>query len=151
MATNTNLFDNIRFRAFNGNATNFETPTGTLKMALVTSAYTPNQNTNDFWDDVSANEVSGTGYTAGGNALANPTVTLSGAGLVTVDADDPATWAQDGSGFSNARRAVIYEDSGTASTSPVVAYSDDFGQDLGNVGGDLTIALDAAGLFTSPR
>ena len=124
---------------------------GTLRVALVTSAYTPNQNTDDFWNDVSANEVSGTNYTAGGNAAASPTYTMSGAGLETFDASDPATWAQDAAGFSNARRAILYYDTGTASTSRLVAYSDDFGSDRGNTGGDFSISFDAAGIYTNAR
>ena len=39
--------------------------TDTFKAMLVTSSYTPNKDTHDFRDDVT-NEVSGTGYTAGG-------------------------------------------------------------------------------------
>lgn len=124
---------------------------GTLKVAIVTSSYTPNQNTHDFWDDVSTNEVSGTGYTAGGNALASPTISMDGSGNVTLDADDPSTWSQDGSGFSNGRRYIVYYDTSTGSTSRLVAYSNDAGADFGNVAGDLTLAVNASGLYTSAR
>lgn len=123
---------------------------GTLKCALVTSAYTPDQNLHDFWDDVSANEVSGTGYTAGGNACTGITVSLSGAGLVTFDCNNPATWTQDAAGFSNAVRAVLYWDTGTPGTSRLLAYSDAFTAG-GNVAGDFSIEMDAAGVFTSAR
>ena len=37
----------------------------TIKVMLVTSAYTPDQDAHDFKDDIT-NEISGTGYTAGG-------------------------------------------------------------------------------------
>ncbi len=123
---------------------------GTLKVALVDAGYTPDQNLHDFFDDIT-NEVTGTGYTAGGNAAASPTYTLSGVGLITFDASDPATWAQDAAGFSTARRAILYYDTGTASTSRLVAYSDDFGADRGNVSGDFSIAFDAAGIYTQAR
>ena len=43
----------------------------TIKLALVTASYTPNQDTHDMWDDVSANEVSSSGYSAGGATLAS--------------------------------------------------------------------------------
>ncbi len=122
---------------------------GTLKVALV-DATTPDQNLHDFFDDI-ITEVIGTGYTAGGNAAASPTYTLSVAGLITFDASDPATWAQDAAGFSTARRAILYYDTGTASTSRLVAYSDDFGADRGNVSGDFSIAFDAAGIYTQAR
>jgi len=124
---------------------------GTLRVALVTATYTPNQNTHEFWSDVSANEVSGTNYTAGGNAAANATVTMDAAGLVKFDADDPAAWLQSATGFSNARRAIIYYDTGIATTSRLVAYSNDFGADKGNTGGDFSIAFDANGIYDQAR
>jgi hypothetical protein len=118
----------------------------TIKVALVTSSYTPSRATHDFWDDVSTNEVSGTNYTAGGNEVASKTVTTA-ANVTTWDAADPATWSQSGTGFSNARYAILYKDTGTPSTSPLVAYHD-FGSDKGNVDGDLTVQLDSAGIAT---
>jgi len=124
--------------------------TGTLKVALVLTGYTTDQNLHDFFSDIT-NEVSGTNYTAGGNAAASPTYTLSGAGLITFDAADPATWSQSGAGFSTARRAILYYDTGTAATSRLVAYSEDFGADRGNVSGDFSIAFDAAGIYTQAR
>lgn len=148
MAVNLNLYDTHRKKRID--------PTdgavsGTLKCALVTSAYVPDQNLHDFWDDVSAAEVSGTGYTAGGNDLLNVLVSMDTAGLVTFDADDPAQWAQDAAGFSNARRAILYWDTGTPATSRLLAFSDDFGADYGNVSGPFSITLNASGIFTSAR
>jgi len=148
---NWNLYDKFREGNFDGNAINFETPGGNgLKIALVTSTYTPDQNLHDFFDDIT-NEVSGTNYTAGGNVCANGAATVDGSGNVKVDADDPATWSQSGTGFSNARRAILYHDTGTAATSRLIAYSDAFSADKGNVDGDFTITLDSAGIFTSAR
>ncbi len=117
----------------------------TIKIMLATNTYTPDRAAHDFKDDVT-NEVSGTNYTAGGNAIANKTVTVAG-NVVKWDADDPATWSQSGSGFSNARKAIMYKDTGTPGTSPLIAYYD-FGSDKGNVSGDLTLQLDAAGIAT---
>jgi hypothetical protein len=45
----------------------------TIKCALVTNAYTPNEDHN-LWSDVSDNEASGVSYTAGGATLAGKTV-----------------------------------------------------------------------------
>ncbi len=37
----------------------------TFKVALMGSGFTPDQDTQDFWDDISANEIAaGNGYTA---------------------------------------------------------------------------------------
>lgn len=51
----------------------------TFSARLLTTAYTPNLDTHDDWADVSANEAAGTGYTAGGQALASKTVTFTAA------------------------------------------------------------------------
>lgn len=119
---------------------------------LVTASYTPNQNTDQFVTTPIASEVTGTGYTARGNACATPTWTgPDGAGLMTFDASDPAIWAQNAAGFSTARRAVLYYDTGTDGTSTLVAYTDDFGAAAGNVAGDFVILFNVAGIYTAPR
>lgn len=150
MATTLNLYD--QWRDHVADPARAAATAGTLKCAIVTGAYTVDQNLHDFWNDAQANEVSGTNYTAGGNACASPTWTgPDGAGLLTFDASDPATWTQHASGFSNGRRAIIYYDTGTPSTSRLVAYTNDFGADSGNVAGDFSVAINAAGIYTSPR
>ena len=112
----------------------------TIKLALVNSTYTPAQ-THDYFTDASANEVSGTNYTAGGEVV-TVTVTESG-GTVTVDGSD-VTWTQNAGGFSNARYAILYKD---AVTDPMIGYID-FTSDKGNVQGDLTVQWNASGIFT---
>ena len=47
--------------------------TDDLQAALISSAYAPDYDLHDFFDDASANEVAGAGYTAGGLALASKT------------------------------------------------------------------------------
>lgn len=148
-----NLYDIFREDQVDGNGNvDLETPGGNgYKIALVNVTETPVQNTDDFWDDANANEVSGTGYTTDGNLIASPIVTMNGSGLITWDASDPATWGQNGAGFTNARLAIIIRDTGTPSSSELIAYSDNFAADRGNVSGDFSITLDAAGIFTSAR
>ena len=46
----------------------------TIKVALLSSSHSFTA-TNNTWADVSSNEISGTGYTTGGQALANKSVT----------------------------------------------------------------------------
>jgi len=150
MPVNLNLYDIFRRKQVAGTTGVLALASVTVKMAIVTNAYSPNQNTHDFFDDVT-NEVTGTNYTAGGPTLSTPTVTMDAAGLVTFDAADPATWTQHASGFSNGRRVIIYRSTGTASTSELIAYSDANAVDFGNTAADLTIVLDAAGIFTAPR
>jgi len=146
-----NLYDIFRRKQASGTGA-VDLSALTVKIQIVTSGYAVNQNTHDFADDLGANEVSGTNYTAGGNALANPVVSLDGSGNVVVDFDDPAVWAQHAAGFSNGRRAIVYVDrGGAASADELIGYSDDFGADKGNVDGDFSAALNASGLFTSAR
>ena len=95
-------------------------------------------------DDVSANEVSGTGYTAGGPTMDTVAVTLA-AGVVTIDCDDEVI-AANGAGFTDGRALVLYKDTGTPSTSIIIAHLIAAG-DFGNVAGDLTLQPAATGLF----
>lgn len=62
-----------------GNTPNIDFLSDNIYCALVSSAYTPNLAAHDFWDDVVANEVSGTGYTANGALLASKTLTVTAA------------------------------------------------------------------------
>lgn len=115
----------------------------TIKVMLVTSGYMPNQDTHDFIDDVSSNEVSGTGYSAGGETLASKTVTQDDTDDEGVfDADD-VTWADS---TITARGAVLYKDTGTPSTSPVICYAD-FTEDKTSENGDFLITWNAEGIL----
>jgi len=118
--------------------------TDTIKVALASSSYTPNAAVHNFFDDIT-NEITGTNYIAGGGTVTTVAVTESG-GVTTVDGDD-VTWAQSGGGFTTARYAILYKDTGAAATSPLVGYID-FTTDKGNVNGDLTVQWNAAGIFT---
>lgn len=117
--------------------------TDTIKVALVTSSYTVDIDAHDNFDDIT-NEVSGTGYTAGGAALATKTVTANNTTDKGVfDADDTA-WT---SSTITARGAVIYKSTGTASTSKLICYVD-FGSDQVSSSGTFTIQWNASGILT---
>ena len=93
----------------------------TCKLALVTSSYTPNRDTHDFWDDVSANELAnGNGYTTGGATLSNVLWSYdSSSDEVRLDFDD-VSWT-----FTAGKTwlyGVLYVDTaGASSTDPVIA------------------------------
>lgn len=113
----------------------------TIKMALLDTE--PNQDTAEFWSDVSAHEVSGSGYTAGGNALTTKSLSYaSSTQAVSFIADDVA-WT--GLSVSNVRWVVVYKDTGTAGTSPLMAYLD-LGTKLSPSGQDFTVGYNAAPL-----
>jgi hypothetical protein len=132
------LYGNFLVKALNKEV---DWDTDTIKVALTTSSYTPNQDTHDYFNDVT-NEVTGTGYTAGGNTLASKTITYDDANnVIILDAAD-STWA---SSTITARYAVVYASTGTASTSPLIGYVD-FGSDQSSTNGNFTITWDSTGI-----
>ena len=93
----------------------------TIKCALTLSAHTPNQDTHNFFDDLT-NELSGTGYTAGGVTLAGKGLSYDGtSNELRFDFDDPA-WGP-GATLSDIKNAHLYKDTGSAATSPLIAYT----------------------------
>ena len=110
----------------------------TLKVMLCTSTFVPNQDTHNFKDDVT-NEITGTGYTAGGVTLGTKTLTYdTGSNTVRADAAD-SVWS---TATFTARIAVLYKDTGVAGTSPVLGYGD-FGSDISVTAANFTITWDA--------
>ncbi len=95
--------------------------TDTTKIALTTASYVPSATTHNFFDDIT-NEVTGTNYTAGGATITTPAITETG-GEVSFTGDN-ITFAYSPAGFTNARYAVLYKDSGTPATSPLIGYYD---------------------------
>jgi len=113
--------------------------TDTIKVTLHTSTYTPNQDTDDYFNDATNELTTAGGYTAGGVTLTSKTLTYDGpTNTVRLKAAD-VTWT--GASFT-ARRAVIRKDTGTASTSHVMGYID-FGADQSPSGVDFTVKGDA--------
>ena len=106
----------------------------TFKVALVTSSYTPDKDTHEHFDDVT-NEVSGTGYTAGGETVTG-TLTLDTANDKLTLEFASTSWT---SATITARGAVYYSSTGTASTSTLIAFND-FGSDVAVTSGTLALA-----------
>jgi hypothetical protein len=109
----------------------------TFKIALYTSSATLGASTTDY---TTSNEVTGTGYTAGGIALTNIDPTSSGTTAFIDFAD--ATWS---SATITAAGALIYNtttDGGTGTTNAVAVIS--FGGDKTSTNGDFVIQFPAA-------
>jgi hypothetical protein len=107
--------------------------TGTWKCMLLSAAYTPAEDTHDFINDASANEITGANYSAGGITL-TPTVAFNtGTNLFTVTF--PQT--QVASTTITARYAAYYQDTGTPSTSRI-AFVNDFGENVTSTNGTFT-------------
>lgn len=89
----------------------------TFKVILVTG-YTPNIDSHNGLSDVSANEESGSGYTAGGATLAGKAVTKdTTTDRAKFDADD-VTWT--GLNVGTPSHAILYDD--THASDCLVAY-----------------------------
>lgn len=112
---------------------NFSNPGGnTFKIALYTSSANLGESTTAY---STSNEVTGTGYTAGGNTLTSVTPTTSGTTAFTDFAD--TTWS---SATITANGALIYNSSQSDRAVAVLA----FGGDKTSTAGDFTIVFPAA-------
>lgn len=118
---------------------------GTLKLMLVDSTYAFDID-HTALASVSTAEITGPGYTAGGETLANVTITSDDTGFA-IDADD-ITWTALTATF---RRAILYT-SGTVDgvTNPVLAsyLLDDTPGDIAVSATDWTVALAAVGIVS---
>ena len=108
--------------------------TDTFKIALYTSSATLSAATTAY---TSSNEVSGTGYSAGGQALTISQVPTSSGTTAFLDFSD-VTWT---TATITARGALIYLANGT--TNPAVAVLD-FGGDKTSTAGNFTIQFPTA-------
>lgn len=110
--------------------------TDTFKVMLVTSAYTENKDTHTKRSDIT-NEVTGTGYTAGG-VTCTVTVTKD----TTNDRLDitlgAVSWP---SSTITARKAVYYKSRGGAATADELVAVNDFGSDVISTGATFSLAL----------
>lgn len=92
----------------------------TIKVSLHTSAYTPDQDAHDFVNDLT-NEVSGNGYaqqTLGTKSIAYDSATNH----VQLRAAN-TTFTATGAGW-NHRYIVVWKDTGSTATSPLLGYVD---------------------------
>ena len=115
----------------------------TNKCALFTNSITPNYSTDTVYGAApyNANEVSGTGYTAGGAAVASPTLTESPTGTMMYDLAD-TSWAT--STITNARFVLFYK--GISAFNAICGIT--LGADYSTVAGTFLITWPATGMFT---
>ena len=106
------------------------TSADTYKIALYTSAATLDSTTTAY---AATNEVSGTGYSAGGTSLTGFTVTTSGTTAILDFTTDPS-WAN---ATITARGALIYNS--TKSNKAVAVL--DFGSDKTSTSGTFTVVF----------
>lgn len=126
------------FRLYLSNGT-VDLDNDTFKIILLDNAYVPDLESATY-AEIAANELpDGNGYTAGGQTLANVTLTRAG-NKVTFDADDPV-WP--GSTF-DARYAAIYD--ATTVDQVLMGYLD-FGEVKNVSNGVFTVHFHVDGIF----
>lgn len=114
-----------------------------VKVLMVTDSEVPNFDTHDFRNDITA-EVSGTGYSAGGNVITSTELTLS-SGVLTYDAAD-TSWST--STIANAMAAVGYFGRGGASSADELVFLSDFVTAASSSSGTFTVQWHASGIYT---
>lgn len=134
------IYNSFKRDVMNGS---IDLDTDTIKVMLVTSTYTPDQDAHTKRSDIT-NEVSGTGYSAGGASLANKAVTADNTDNEGVfDADD-VQWT---TSTITARGAVLYKSRGGASSADELICYLDFGSDKVSTAGTFTISWNAEGII----
>ena len=111
----------------------FALDSDTIKLALVSNAYSPNLSTHQWWSDVNAN-VLGTPQAMGGISITNGVFNSSSVTFTAV------------AGGSTVKYFVIYKDTGTAGTSPLLVLIDTttgVSLPFNTNGGDITFTPDS--------
>ena len=118
--------------------------TDTIKASFHTVSYVPTKATDEFFSTVT-NEVTGTGYTAGGITLTSKTASTSG-GVVAFFCANPIQWV---TSTISGQIVVFRKDTGTSSTSPVLWWYDAGALTSSTSPSSLVITVDATGLITN--
>jgi hypothetical protein len=116
---------------------NIKTTTDTFKMLLVTATYSPNKGTHAKRSDVT-NEVTGTGYTAGGQTVALTTTNDTTNHRLDITIGSPAGWT---SSTITARAGVVYKSRGGASSADELVCYLDFGADIASTNGTFSVSV----------
>lgn len=119
------------------NTTGIDLSLTTSKYALYTNTLTPNYDTDTTYS--ATNEVSGTGYTATGQAIVTPTVTLS-SGVITWTFANPA-WT---SSTITAHGGIVY----CAGLANELELGQTFGADVTSTAATFTVTISGSGAMT---
>lgn len=109
--------------------------TDDIKVALLTTSFTPNADTHEYWADISANEVSASGtYTAGGASLGTKDITIDTTNDRSLFDAASVSWT---SYTGSPQWAVLYYDAATGNKPLICAF--DFGSAQTASNGTFTI------------
>lgn len=113
----------------------------TIKMALLTTSYTFDQ-THEYFSSVSAYELASGGYVR--KTLGSKTATMV-TNVYTLSAATPITWTS--LTASNLRYGIIFKDTGTGSTSPLIQFIN-FGVTFNLTAEDFTYQIAGTGILS---
>ena len=113
-------------------------PTGTLRGAFMATTYTQNSETHQFWSDISSSIAAGTTI----RTIASLDIRVDTANnRIEIDFADPTETPV----TASTNQFMLYMDTGTASTSPLIVCSA-LANTAGPVDGTLTLEVNAEGL-----
>lgn len=115
---------------------NIDFDTDTFWAMLTTATYVENKDTHTRRSDVT-NEVTGTGYTAGGQVITASVAAVDTVNDRVVITFGAVSWP---SSTITARKMVVYKRRGGAATADELVFVNDFGTDQVTVNGTLTVA-----------
>lgn len=116
---------------------NIDLDTDTFYSILTTSAYTYNRATHTKRSDIT-NEITGTGYTAGGQAVTSVVVTKDTTNHKLSIVITPAVWS--GATTLTARNLVVFKRRGGASSADELVCVVNFSADESSSGGTFTVS-----------
>lgn len=147
MATNHPYHNSPRL-AYSQAINDLDSSTNVVNCALLDRNHSPSVAYDQYWADVNADEItntsaSDTGYTAGGQELTTKSLIHDdSASVIRFNADD-VSWS---SSTIDAGYAVVYDDTGDATTSALIVLVD-FGTELSTSGGLFEIRWDSNGIM----
>lgn len=139
MAVTAYIYANLMELAFNEEI-DLVGGTDNTFVGLTSSSYVPNQDTHDYYSDITNELSTAGGYTAGGQQLTSDDITQTN-NVIKWDATDPS-WT---SATFTARFAFYYAETGA---NDVLISFVNFGADETVSAGTFTIVHDAAGIWT---
>lgn len=142
MATTAYIYDNFPLNLMSKLVADMSSASSTIKVALCSSSYTPNQASHTSFNDIT-DEITGVGYTAGGAEITNKTLTAT-TRTVTFDGND-VSWTN---ASLTARYAVVYDASSNGATNQKLIGYLDFGQDYSSNAAVFSVVWNTSGILT---
>ena len=132
------LYNNYKEQTFKSAVSDLSA-VGTDVRVSLHSGYTPNIDTHQVWADVSGTQLTGTGYTSGGAAVANKTVTQDNTNDRAIFDGDNVTWT--GLNAGTPSHAIIRD----ATADVLIGY---WAVTTPSNGGDYTLSFDSVGIIS---